>query len=62
MTKPTCRDDELREALKKIDEDETIEVTNWEAEFIESVVFRYDGFLSAKQMKVAERIVEKYER
>lgn len=48
-------DDELRDALREIDEGDA-DVSEWEAEFIESVVYRYDGPLSERQKAVAERI------
>lgn len=53
-------DQELRAALKRIDEDEAVDVTKWEANFIESVVYTYAGPLSPKQRDVAEKIIDKY--
>lgn len=53
-------DEQLRAALRKIDEDDSVDVTSWEANFIESVVYRYNGPLSPKQRDVAEKIIEKY--
>ncbi len=54
------RDELLRHRLKKLDESETVDVTQWEADFIESVVYRYDGPMSQRQQESALRIVEKY--
>jgi len=53
-------DQEIREALKRIDEDDSIDVTSWEAGFIETVVYKFRGALSPKQRDAAEKIIEKY--
>lgn len=53
-------DDEIREALKEIDEDPDVDVKTWEADFLENVLFKYRGPLSAKQREAAEKIIEKY--
>lgn len=53
-------DQEIRRRLKLIDEDDAVDVTRWEADFIESVVYRYSGPLSDKQRAVAEKIIDKY--
>jgi len=53
-------DQEIREALEDIDCDENVTVTSWEAEFIDSVVYKYKGPLSGPQRKSAEQIIEKY--
>lgn len=54
-------DEELREELRDIDENEDIDVTPWEAEFIENVVYVFPGDLSEKQRDIAERIIQDYE-
>lgn len=53
-------DEEIREGLKEIDENEDIDVDSWEAEFIENVVYKYQGPLSEKQRAKAEEIIERY--
>lgn len=50
------------EALKEIDDDESVDVTEWEADFIENVVFKWDGPLSKSQVITAENIIDKYGR
>jgi len=58
----TSFDDEtIRKELKAIDEDETVEVDSWEADFIESI-FKWEGSLTARQAQVALDIIERYER
>jgi len=54
-------DAEIRERLQDIDEDDDIDVSSWEAGFIESVVYRYKGPLSDAQREKARQIIEKYE-
>lgn len=53
-------DQEIRRRLKLIDDDDAVDVTRWEADFIESVVYKYNGPLSDKQRDAAEKIIEKY--
>jgi len=53
-------DDELRRQLKVIDDDPNVDVSSWEADFIENIVFNYAGPLSDKQREAAERIIDKY--
>lgn len=53
-------DDEIRDALKELDQSDEMEVDSWEAEFIEHVVYKYKGPLSDRQKKKAEDIIEKY--
>jgi len=53
-------DEELREELKSIDVSEFVTVSSWEADFIESVVYEYEGPLSDEQRDKAEEIIEKY--
>lgn len=52
-------DDEIRKLLKELDE-EDIDVTRFEADFIESVCFKRKGSLSEKQRDVARNILDKY--
>lgn len=53
-------DAELRKCLKQIDEDDAIDVTSWEADFIEHVVYKYGGALSDKQRASASKIIDRY--
>lgn len=53
-------DVEIREELKIIDANEDVDVSSWEADFIEHVVFKYAGTLSDKQRHKAEQLIEKY--
>ena len=53
-------DNVLRERLIEVDNDEDLNISQWEAEFIESVCFQYDGKLSDKQRTMAKRIAERY--
>jgi hypothetical protein len=52
-------DAELREKLREIDESDH-DVTKWEAEFLQSVVYAYGGSLSEKQRSAAIKIIGKY--
>lgn len=54
-------DAEIREALVAIDDNESIDVTDWEAKFIDSVAFKTFP-LSEKQREVANKIIAKYEK
>lgn len=56
------KDKEIRKELRKIDDDDATDVTKFEAEFIDSVVYQYTGPLTPKQQNVAIRIIEKYGR
>lgn len=53
-------DEELREALRDIDQAEEIDVDSWEADFIENVLYRYKGPLSDAQREKAQEIIDKY--
>lgn len=53
-------DAELRARLRALDLDEETDVTGWEADFIESVVYKYEGPLSEKQREAAAKILETY--
>lgn len=52
-------DAELRNFLEMVDQGPW-EVTDWEAKFLESVVYQYKGPLSPKQRKTALEIIERY--
>lgn len=52
-------DEELRAALKDVDEHAQC-VTRWEAQFIESVLFKNKVTMTEKQRSVAKQIVRKY--
>lgn len=54
-------DAEIREVLIAIDDDDTVDVTDWEAKFIDSVAFKTFP-LSEKQREVAKKIIEKYDQ
>jgi len=63
MTGMKYDDETIRKELKAIDEDETVEVTSAEADFIESVLYKYPRTsLSAQQTSWALNIIERYER
>ncbi len=50
---------EILDGLKEIDEG-GFEVSLWEAKFLESILFNWDGNLTEKQKKVAERMISKH--
>lgn len=54
-------DEAIRNSLRDIDEDEDINVSSWEAGFLDSVLYKYEGPLSEAQRKIANQIIEKYE-
>jgi len=54
-------DARLRERLTKLDQDDDVTVSSWEADFIESVCFKKkNSQLSEKQRDLAEKILAKY--
>jgi hypothetical protein len=56
-------DETIRKELKAIDEDQIVEVSAWEADFIENVLYKYaNRSLTAQQTATALNIIEKYER
>ena len=56
-------DDELRARLKEIDEDASVDVSSWTADFIETVVYtNAAATMSPKQRTKAREIIEKYGR
>lgn len=56
-------DESIRKELKAIDEDDTVTVSSKEADFIESVLYKYPkSSLSAQQTSWALDIIKRYER
>ena len=54
-------DELIRTDLKIIDNDDDIDVTRWEANFIDNVCYQYaDRDLTEKQRQTADRIIRKY--
>jgi late competence protein required for DNA uptake (superfamily II DNA/RNA helicase) len=53
-------DDYLRQELQRIDDDEDLQVSRWEADFLESILFKWRGPLSSKQRKSAQEMIERY--
>ena len=58
----TYDDETIKKLLTLIDEDETVEVTSQEADFIEQVLYKQTQPLTARQTQWAANIIEKYER
>jgi len=54
-------DVQIREELLAIDNSDDIDVTQWEAGYIDSVAYKWTGKLSEKQRATALKIIEKYE-
>lgn len=52
-------DNDIRLLLSDLDESEE-NVTKWEAQFLESVLYSFTGPLSPAQRAAAEKIIEKY--
>ncbi len=52
-------DTEIRQQLEDIDNSD-VQVTSWEARFIDSVVYKQTGPLSESQRKAASEIISKY--
>jgi hypothetical protein len=52
--------EKIRRRLRRLDESDSHDVTSWEANFIDSVVYQYDGPLSQKQIETAEVILDRY--
>ena len=55
-------DNQLRQTLRQIDKDPDVTMSSYEASFIESVVFNYQGPMSQKQKSFCEKLIERYER
>lgn len=54
-------DEEVRDELREIDEDDDVTVTGWEAEFIESVVYKNGKIpLTQTQYDKCVEIIERY--
>lgn len=53
-------DDDIKMLLMELDEDEDTDVTDWEANFLENVVYNHIGPLTAKQREAALNMLEKY--
>lgn len=53
-------DESIKAELTEIDNDPTIDVESWEADFIETVLFKWEGQLTARQTSTAANIIEKY--
>jgi len=58
----TMSNHQLRYELKKIDQYPEVEMTSYEAGFIEDVVFNSDYPMTEKQKAFCEKLIEKYER
>lgn len=54
-------DQDLRDRLKTIDESTDVDVTGWEGEFLDNVVYKQQGRLTTKQRETALKILEQYE-
>lgn len=54
-------DDDLREILLAIDESDDICATSWEAYFIESAVYKWQGAWTLRQKRAVIQIIEKYQ-
>ncbi len=52
-------DSEIIDRLTDLDRDDDIEVTSWEADFLESVLYRQKG-ISPRQREVALEMLDKY--
>lgn len=61
MSKENWTDEDIRDLLKQIDEDSDIDVSSWEAGFIESIVYKYDGPLSDAQRKKALEVIDRHD-
>jgi hypothetical protein len=53
-------DDEIRAELKAIDESEDVDVTKFEASFIETAVYKWKGPYSERQRQCGLQIIGKY--
>lgn len=54
---------ELVEIIKELDQDPDVEVTDWEAKFMESILsMNHPEMMSVKQEDVCNKITEKYWR
>jgi hypothetical protein len=53
-------DSQIREKLEEIDEDDDLTVTAYEADFLNNIMYSYQGPLSEKQREVALRMIAQY--
>lgn len=53
-------DEEIRERLMEVDQDDDIEVTSWEADFLQNILGEWEGHLTPRQRESAEKILDKY--
>lgn len=53
-------DVEIRDKLRQIDNDSSIDVSAWEADFLESILHKQTGPLSEKQRIAANKMIDKY--
>lgn len=53
-------DSDLIDELKRIDADEDLEVTDFEADFLDTIIRSHQEYLSPKQRAVAKRMVDEY--
>jgi len=52
-------DRDIVDALRELDESEDIDVSSWEANFLDSV-FKWDGELTDRQREKSIEIIKKY--
>jgi len=52
--------EQLVEYLKEIDEDEELEVSSWEACFLQTVLCDWEGDMTPRQRESAIQMCEKY--
>ena len=57
---PPPTDGELCDLLLRIDQSDDIRVTKWEAEFIDSAVYKHAREWTVKQRAIAAKIADKY--
>lgn len=58
----SASDNDLRDMLKELDKDEDIEVSSWEASFIEDIAYKTLGDLTDRQREKIIQILAKYNR
>lgn len=64
MTTQSVEDRRLLARLKRLDDDDRVSVSDWEGDFLETMVRLHAacGSLTPKQRRVAERVLEKFDR
>lgn len=60
MALPPVTDRQIRDILLKVAESESIRVTTLEAEFLESITYRFGGEWTVEKRARAAEIAEKY--